>query len=621
MSEAETKPIFEDITELLREAAKQLNDSTPMAASEQFSLYDSMSAVEIMDPKMDPCCGVVGQNFDDLISNRLISVGSLTFPSLLQLFQELFVREVAYLDGASLLESVNQCIFVWPQSWKYLSENKTKEEGEEVGHLVPSQVLMCYMKSVVASLDEIHQTVITADIFEDEDYQASSLLSALFDETSREELKQAISTLLQDTHSDTDCGLSEIKLLLRYRVKYLELMAKIQILVRECIRNSKRNSPESSELTALGVSLEAIKSLADEVLLLLNDLLQISSSSSSAAPTSLEVPPSTIIEKSFTIDILKINQNTPARYFPFLSYHESLGYVHAMVTQFIVFANDLQNIFLLSSQDLDQDYLLTYFQHISSLSARFPSGPGTCSSMKGMVSVVTRSFLWGVTHSIRPLMPRLVLNSMTSRGIPRHLTELELCGQWREIVGNILWDTYRNLCVHRYRLTSRLEHLFERYGSMVADGFMLDRAAESSSSLATSPKEEKVEWFIAWAIHLTSGIMDQYMGLLVEMDLLSFSELACFHWYWDYLISTRAWAVRTMREMKDTQQLLQYRHDQKLAEELIDQYEFQTQQQQHKKGGAKNKKGKQAVAAPVSGGELIDKAAMKEAKKILQQRL
>jgi hypothetical protein len=615
MSEAERKPIFEDITELLREAAKQLNDSSPMAASEEFSLYDSMSAVEIMDPKMDPCCGVIGQKFDDFIAKRLAPVGSLTPSSILQLFQELFVREIAYLDGASLLESVNQCIYIWPQAWKLLTDESNETD-------LYSKILMAYMKVVVASIDSVHQTVLTADIFEDEDYQASSTLSAIFDEASQQELILSISSLLPDISSGSDDSESdsrpsdEIKLLFRYRLQYLSVMTKIQRVVRECIRNSKKGSLTSDERNTLTVSLEEIKSEAADLLVLLNDLQQITVPQDPSILSPLAAP-SSFIEQSFSIEILKIHQNTPARSFPYLSYPDALGYVHAMVTQFIVLASDLQNILLLSSQDLDQDYLLSYFQHISSLSARFPSGPGTCHSGKGMTSVVTRSFLWGVTHSIRPIMPLLVLNSMTARGIPRHLTQLELCGQWREIIGNILWDTFRNLCVHRYRLTSRLELLFERYGSMVADGFMLDRAAESSSSLLSSsaasaaPKEEKVEWFIAWAIHLTSGIMDRYMELLVEMDLLSFSELSCFHWYWDYLISTRAWAVRTMREMKDTEQLLQYRRDQKEAEELIDRYELQQQK-------SKTKKGKQAPP-PASAGS-IDKAAIKEAKKVLQQR-
>lgn len=591
---------FEDITTLLREASQQLNNDHPMIYSSQFSLYDSMSAVEIMDPKMDPCYGIHGQKFDDLVTQKIPN--TLTTENILQLFRELLIREVAYLDGASLLESLNQCCYLWPQSWEILQNHQE----------ISSQVLLSYLKSLLISLNSVHQSVLTADIFEDEDYQASSLLSAVFDDDSILEIKTTLLSILQDDTGVYRQGVNdEILLLLQFRSQYLDLTMEIQTLIRECVLLSKKTSSEN-DTSAVTIALSRIKQQSKDLLALLEDLQTLCSNTELVIDTQL-------IENSFTIDILKINQNTPARCFPYLSYPRAVGFIQAMICQINVLCQDLEKILVLASQDLDHDYLLAYFTNISSLATKFASGPGTCEPAKGSTSIFPRSFLWGVTHSIRPLMSKFLFNSMYSRGIPKYLTQLELCGQWRDIVANIVWDTLKVFCVHRYRVTSRLEQLFERYGSMVADGFMLDRAAENdpslNSNLMVSPtKEPKVEWFIAWAIHLASGVMDLYMELLVEMDLLSYSELACFHWYWDYLISTRAWSVRTMREMKDTEELNEFRRKQQEAEELIDTFDFQ--QQQLKKAKS-NKKGKQTSSFL---GELISKEATKEAKKILQQR-
>ena len=42
-----------DVTELCRAAANELSDFNPMLTSSDFSLYNSMNAAELMDPKMD----------------------------------------------------------------------------------------------------------------------------------------------------------------------------------------------------------------------------------------------------------------------------------------------------------------------------------------------------------------------------------------------------------------------------------------------------------------------------------------------------------------------------------------------------------------------------------------
>ena len=53
--------MFEDITEACRAVASQLNDTNSMVSVPHFSLLDSMSAVELMDTKMDQCYGLSGK--------------------------------------------------------------------------------------------------------------------------------------------------------------------------------------------------------------------------------------------------------------------------------------------------------------------------------------------------------------------------------------------------------------------------------------------------------------------------------------------------------------------------------------------------------------------------------
>lgn len=79
-----------------------------MLASEDFSLYESMSATVIMDEKMDPCYGISCSTFENFMASSYEKCGCTDETTATLLLQELIIREAAFLDGASLLESLNQ---------------------------------------------------------------------------------------------------------------------------------------------------------------------------------------------------------------------------------------------------------------------------------------------------------------------------------------------------------------------------------------------------------------------------------------------------------------------------------------------------------------------------------
>lgn len=46
-----------------------------------------------------------------------------------------------------------------------------------------------------------------------------------------------------------------------------------------------------------------------------------------------------------------------------------------------------------------------------------------------------------------------------------------------------------------------------------------------------------------------TSVMDVFMELFIELDLLQPSELSSFYWYWDYVISTKGHALKNLREL------------------------------------------------------------------------
>lgn len=96
--------LFEDITELCRTATNALNDHNPMIHSEFFSLYDSMSAIELMDPKMDQCNGIdVCTRWEDLL--RVSLDRPMNEVDVIGVISILLNLEAVYLDGTSHLYS------------------------------------------------------------------------------------------------------------------------------------------------------------------------------------------------------------------------------------------------------------------------------------------------------------------------------------------------------------------------------------------------------------------------------------------------------------------------------------------------------------------------------------
>jgi hypothetical protein len=152
--------IWEDVTPLFSSACSQLDDKNPMVESADFSLRESMSAIELMDPKMDQCLGVTG----DVDTVTLLKIDLNRDIQLIQvekLFAVLINFEVSHLLGASILDSTHLCKLLWPESWEPFACNRTD---------LLSRVVLIYVKLLYFTLSCYHKTHISGDIFEEEDF-------------------------------------------------------------------------------------------------------------------------------------------------------------------------------------------------------------------------------------------------------------------------------------------------------------------------------------------------------------------------------------------------------------------------------------------------------------------
>ena len=167
---------------------------------------DSMSATELMDPKMDSCYQLEGScNKEELLNPSNIPEGPISFDVLLKILKILFIFESAFLDGASVIESTHNCVYLWEGSWVHL-ESRIENFGEV--NSLAEVALLRYCKSLHQSLFRVSHSILEADVYEDEDFQpqTSPMLSsvAVDEDAASKQLQACVSAIeaSQNSHKD-----------------------------------------------------------------------------------------------------------------------------------------------------------------------------------------------------------------------------------------------------------------------------------------------------------------------------------------------------------------------------------------------------------------------------------
>ncbi len=104
MSEQDAEPEWVDATAVFSQAQREL-EVGEMIHLESFSLFASMSAIELMDPKMDIGCG----KFRDVSSITIPHV--LTEQQIIAVMDELMACEMTWLNTHTLPQTVFSCLY------------------------------------------------------------------------------------------------------------------------------------------------------------------------------------------------------------------------------------------------------------------------------------------------------------------------------------------------------------------------------------------------------------------------------------------------------------------------------------------------------------------------------
>uniref|UniRef100_A0A4W3GWC5 N-alpha-acetyltransferase 35, NatC auxiliary subunit n=1 Tax=Callorhinchus milii TaxID=7868 RepID=A0A4W3GWC5_CALMI len=108
--------IWVDITQEFKDCCKDLKLGE-LLHDKLFGLFEAMSAIEMMDPKMD--AGMIGNqvnrkvlNFEQAVKDETIKIKGLTLPELIGIMDTCFCCLITWLEGHSLAQTVFTCLYV-----------------------------------------------------------------------------------------------------------------------------------------------------------------------------------------------------------------------------------------------------------------------------------------------------------------------------------------------------------------------------------------------------------------------------------------------------------------------------------------------------------------------------
>uniref|UniRef100_A0A1B0D5Y7 NAA35-like N-terminal domain-containing protein n=1 Tax=Phlebotomus papatasi TaxID=29031 RepID=A0A1B0D5Y7_PHLPP len=210
-----TTPTYEwkDITKEFFVAIKDLSLGELMH-HELFGLFEAMSAIEMMDPKMDAgmCCKKEKPlRFHTAVSNGELKLDNLEYRELIGVFDSIYACLVSWLEGHSLAQTLFTCLYM------------------HFPHAIEEKSLKAFCCSIYKLTDYIRKFITHASVFEEEDFQPSTFAYTLYPDVSDTKacsmLKEAEDELSRKAKSSPESA--EIIQFVVCRLKFARILLQI----------------------------------------------------------------------------------------------------------------------------------------------------------------------------------------------------------------------------------------------------------------------------------------------------------------------------------------------------------------------------------------------------------
>jgi hypothetical protein len=527
-----------DITSLIDDCAASLTLSNPILCDEEnFSLHDSMAALEIMDHKMD-CCELPGNlvnphNDPDVsVPPRRIPSGlddeiaplpwnTLTIQDATDIGLEILIRLEALLSGASVAESTYTCLYAHNAVLCDMRQRLHEQPSsltEQFGALLkiqPAAQMLVYAQvlALVEISDVVRSIILHADIYEEEDFSINTFGLQPYPDTNAAQTILFLEDAIQVLRDMDEENVEELYLMLSFEVKFL----------LTCTSLAKLTDGPIHQLThdAKAVIESGVKNL-EQLQIILDSRVESNDSS-----------PSRLIAECFDSFVYRpLVGSSPVRKVSFRRPEESVKILSKILSDMSWAVCDT---LLFGSSLL---YIRRMLNRVSVSS----------------VNILSRSLIVLNLYFDDRLLGQHLIAYLIGRdieqmaGIPSALLGSKYSRAFLSRLAKPVYDTLKLLVLNRNRQRTYMEVvMFNDWSSLQQEAHIVDanHGQEFSVGVTLPP------YFTQYTLYFTILLMEHYVALGIELSLfVGQHDLSTAFWYRDFLLASLLNTMSSLRNFK-----------------------------------------------------------------------
>lgn len=493
---------WDDITERVKGAVASL-ECGRIIHVDHFNLHSAMSALELMDPKMDPGIGSdKALTVDEYIARNPVPAMP-TIRQMLATIDYLRVLEATFINGSDMGHTMFTCALLQRPS------------------LVEGSPLHAYIVVLLKLIECMYTTVMEADIFEEEDFVAKRFNFDLCEDiTSKKaayDLSKAEQTILESGSGAADDNEEEGQrkaLAARFRLLRHTYLAAV------ACRKPARSGFVAGKKSAKNALIE-LKAVEDS-LVGVGDPTE--AKDGEEVKDTLTEDHADVVACSSAI-VHNLVPNAPPRKPRFVSVKKSVE----------VYRDMLENMIRLHHL-CEVDSLMAIYDVVSALSAFEPN-------------VFVRSLLWCQMSKPDDFLGLGSLSALVRTEVLQFARTSSVCiasdhaTYWLTRVVQPVHDLFKHYCANRSRQQTYTSSLLGDWNTIEMEASYIDRLAEAAL------KEQGVQTegptavcrhpYFSFVFELSTRLLALHLKLNVELDLLDTRELPVTFWYLSFLQEIR----------------------------------------------------------------------------------
>ncbi|KAG6580309.1 N-alpha-acetyltransferase 35 [Phytophthora cinnamomi] len=548
---------WRDVTQLMSAAAKELK-AGQLIHEDDFKLFDSMSALELMDPKMDSGMLVNGAPPPSISARLEGGAVPLEFSSardVLATLDELFCCEAGWLNGLPLAQSLLTSVYMHRDPLNALVaqlvtplENIVEAGAdvravlkESVGNSAKDSLLLVMCAVFLATLktaDLVRDAALRADIYEEEDFSPGNgfdvgVLAPISVEaldTMLQVTQERLETLLEQHKASSSKKSSKKKHGKKTSVPATNNYEASGVVGYELLYPNARVGASLCEVFIRRVQLRrellatyASLGLAEGAL----DLKQAREGFHRAyelvegmSTERLELDPECFSGKSFGFDpsiSRLLLSGSPPRDVKIPPVDEALGQMKKVLEEMVIGCSPPE---------------WTCMEDLRIFLVEFSRQQPT---------IVARSYVLLFLYADNKIYAKYsfmdwLSASMMMNGVPSVLLSTQEGVLYSSRCIETVYESLKVYLHNRSRQRARIEYLLDEWSILQAEATAVDERFTTEMNI---PKAAYPRYFTAWSLEESVQLMLHYVVLGMELELYSPTEFSTIYWYLDYLEGSR----------------------------------------------------------------------------------